>query len=161
LLKIDPLVKFLFWDWTKNSQAPDRSIIWQSKYFCGNGSGGDNCISGCKFAMQLDYPSRHCLRRNFRGSGGRLNAFSNRATVEMALTENNGYSTFNRVMETRIHSTPHVQIGGQNGEMAFMYSTNDVAFFLHHCFVDMLWGEWQIRLGSSGLSYGGSLSLTD
>ncbi|KXN69347.1 Di-copper centre-containing protein [Conidiobolus coronatus NRRL 28638] len=161
LLKIDPSVKFLFWDWTRNSQAPDKSAVLQSKYFCGNGSGRDSCLAGCKFAMQVDYPSRHCLRRNFRGTGGTLNAFSNRATVEMALTENNGYSTFNRVMETRIHSTPHVQIGGQTGDMSFMYSTNDVAFFLHHCFVDMLWAEWQTRLGSSGLTYGGSVSLTD
>ncbi len=41
-----------------------------------------------------------------------------------------------------LHNRVHVWVGGQ---MATGMSPNDPVFWLHHCFVDKLWSEWQKR----------------
>lgn len=47
-----------------------------------------------------------------------------------------------------MHNRGHVWVGGS---MLPMTSPNDPVFFLHHCFVDKLWADWQAR--NPGLSY--------
>jgi len=39
------------------------------------------------------------------------------------------------------HGTIHVDIGGEMGEI--QNSPKDVLFWLHHCFLDKLWYDWQ------------------
>jgi hypothetical protein len=160
LLEIDPLVTFLYWDWTKDSQAPEKSIIWQNKYFGGNGSSKDKCVTGSKFAMQLKYPNIHCLKRAFKG-GSKLSSFSNGPSIEMILSRNSDYSGIAKALESSPHATVHMQVGGKGGDVSTMYSTNDPIFFLHHTFIDMLWAEWQARNGEKGLTYGSSIKSTD
>jgi hypothetical protein len=41
-----------------------------------------------------------------------------------------------------LHNRGHVWVGGS---MLPMTSPNDPIFFLHHCFVDKIWSDWQIR----------------
>lgn len=41
-----------------------------------------------------------------------------------------------------IHNPPHQWVGG---EMASTTSPRDPAFYLHHCWIDMLWALWQRR----------------
>lgn len=41
---------------------------------------------------------------------------------------------------SQLHNRVHLWIGGN---MAPMTSPNDPAFFLHHCFVDKVWSDWQ------------------
>ena len=41
---------------------------------------------------------------------------------------------------SQLHNRVHLWIGGN---MAPMTSPNDPVFFLHHCFVDKLWADWQ------------------
>lgn len=41
-----------------------------------------------------------------------------------------------------LHNQGHVWIGGDMGPMT---SPNDPIFFLHHCFIDKLWADWQAR----------------
>jgi len=41
---------------------------------------------------------------------------------------------------SQLHNRVHLWIGGN---MAPMTSPNDPAFFLHHCFVDKVWADWQ------------------
>lgn len=56
---------------------------------------------------------------------------------------------------TQLHNRVHVYIGGSwwesteqgqeaiSGTMLLASSPNDPVFFLHHCFVDKLWADWQ------------------
>jgi hypothetical protein len=41
-----------------------------------------------------------------------------------------------------MHNLVHVYV---SGSMVPMTSPNDPVFFLHHCFVDKLWADWQLR----------------
>ena len=41
---------------------------------------------------------------------------------------------------SQLHNRVHLWIGGN---MAPMTSPNDPVFFLHHCFVDKIWADWQ------------------
>jgi hypothetical protein len=51
-------------------------------------------------------------------------------------------------LEQAIHNPPHAWVGG---EMGSMYSPRDPAFYLHHCWIDMLWASWQMH-GHGGYS---------
>lgn len=54
---------------------------------------------------------------------------------------------------SRMHNVVHLWVGGawpdtaacttRTGSMVVATSPNDPVFFLHHCFVDKLWAEWQ------------------
>jgi tyrosinase len=45
----------------------------------------------------------------------------------------------------QLHNRVHVWVGGT---MSRPVSPGDPVFFLHHCFVDKLWAEWQMRLAT-------------
>lgn len=51
------------------------------------------------------------------------------------------YDLFWPQLERRIHNPPHVWVGGV---MASAASPGDPIFFLHHCWIDMLWVRWQL-----------------
>ncbi|WP_425541204.1 tyrosinase family oxidase copper chaperone [Streptomyces rimosus] len=42
----------------------------------------------------------------------------------------------------KLHGSAHVFVGGH---MEFLASPNDPVFYLHHCFVDKIWADWQRR----------------
>ncbi len=46
-----------------------------------------------------------------------------------------------------LHNRGHVWVGGS---MLPMTSPNDPVFFMHHCMVDKIWHEWQIRFPNQG-----------
>src|SRR5215217_854939 len=50
--------------------------------------------------------------------------------------------------QPQMHNRVHVWVGGSMGPMT---SPNDPVFFLHHCFVDKLWADWQAQ--HPGLGY--------
>jgi tyrosinase len=51
------------------------------------------------------------------------------------------YDAFWRELENPIHNRPHVWVGG---EMNDFDSPHDPVFYLHHCWIDMLWARWQL-----------------
>jgi len=54
------------------------------------------------------------------------------------------YQFFRPFLEGSPHPLIHVCFGGDAlGDMGTLYSPNDPVFFLHHCFVDLLWALWQ------------------
>lgn len=61
-----------------------------------------------------------------------------------------------------LHNRGHVWVGGS---MLPMTSPNDPVFFMHHCMVDKIWHEWQLRFPNQGYlpTSGGSFgqNLTD
>jgi hypothetical protein len=54
--------------------------------------------------------------------------------------ERDNYDTFWRELENPIHNRPHVWVGGV---MAGVASPGDPVFYLHHCWIDLLWARWQ------------------
>ncbi len=52
------------------------------------------------------------------------------------------YSGFWPDLERNVHNGPHGWVGGR---MASSRSPHDPVFFLHHCYIDMLWAQWQLR----------------
>jgi Common central domain of tyrosinase len=50
------------------------------------------------------------------------------------------YDSFWPELESVIHDRPHVWVGGV---MVSRASPGDPAFFLHHCWIDLLWARWQ------------------
>lgn len=69
------------------------------------------------------------------------------------------YNTFWRELENPVHNRPHVWV---NGVMASISSPGDPVFYLHHCWIDLLWAKWQLaHPGASFESSGAGLDLND
>jgi Common central domain of tyrosinase len=51
------------------------------------------------------------------------------------------YDAFWPELEADIHNPPHRWVGGV---MATAASPGDPVFYLHHCWIDMLWVKWQL-----------------
>lgn len=52
------------------------------------------------------------------------------------------YDIFWPSLETNIHNPPHNWVGGV---MATAASPGDPVFYLHHCWIDLLWAQWQLQ----------------
>ncbi|MCA1579457.1 MAG: tyrosinase family protein [Acidobacteria bacterium] len=52
------------------------------------------------------------------------------------------YDAFWEPLENDVHNGPHGWVGGVMGGGS---SPGDPVFFLHHCYIDMLWAQWQLR----------------
>ena len=69
------------------------------------------------------------------------------------------YDSFWRELENPIHNSPHTWV---NGVMDSFSSPGDPAFYLHHCWIDMLWAQWQFKhRGAPFVSSGAGLGLND
>ncbi|KXN69968.1 Di-copper centre-containing protein [Conidiobolus coronatus NRRL 28638] len=160
--KIKPGIVLPFWDWSRDSQAPERSFIFTPEYFGGNGQGRNLCVSTGKFAnLQLTYPRPHCLARNF-DEGDAISSFYSPESVENVIARGTTYDVFRRNLEGTPHGLVHNNIGGNGGDISTMYSTNDPIFWMHHAFIDLIWFEWQQRNPRLAATYnGGSARSTD
>lgn len=69
------------------------------------------------------------------------------------------YDVFWPELERVIHNGPHNWVGGV---MASRSSPGDPIFFLHHCWIDLLWARWQIsHPGAPFISSGPGAGLND
>jgi hypothetical protein len=69
------------------------------------------------------------------------------------------YGTFWPELEHPIHNWPHTWVGGVMGGAA---SPGDPVFYLHHCWIDLLWARWQLaHPGAPFVSSGAGLGLND
>jgi tyrosinase len=50
------------------------------------------------------------------------------------------FESFDRLLVS-LHDRVHVWVGGAMGDAA--RSPRDPLFFLHHCFLDKVWADWQ------------------
>ena len=72
-----------------------------------------------------------------------LGAPGTRLPIVKQVQDNHQQPTYNAFwpdLEVNIHNPPHMWVGGT---MATGYSPWDPAFYLHHCWIDMLWAWWQ------------------
>jgi hypothetical protein len=146
LQKIDSSIMLPWWDWTKDSQAPEQSQIFANSNMGPNGgSGSGGCINTGTFAgWKVQSANSGCTARYF-SNGQTIPAWTSPEVVDNYLNQNTRYDGFRQQLESSIHALVHVGIGGNNGDMSFMYSTNDPIFWIHHGMIDRMYWEWQQR----------------
>ncbi|MFI6586089.1 tyrosinase family protein [Embleya sp. NPDC050493] len=153
LREIDPSVVLPYWDWSRDSQAPERSPVLGPSYFGGVGRQPDGAVVDGAFPnWQCTIPNRHLLRRT---TGPRIASFHSPESLERILTNSNSYDYLRRHLEGAPHGAVHTHIGGNNGDMSFMYAPNDPIFWVAECFIDLLWAEWQQRNPTLARTYDG------
>lgn len=152
LRTVDSSIVIPYWDWSYDSQAPELAPIWQSDWYGGNGRSGDRCVTNGKFSNYRPYyPQTHCLQRQW-DNGDRIYAYYSPQALRDLIDNSTPYDTFRQRLEGAPHGQVHVSIGF---DMSTMYSPNDPIFFLHHCFIDKLWADWQAVSPSRQNDYGG------
>jgi tyrosinase len=155
LQSIDPSVNLPYWDWTTDRSA--KSSLWGPDFLGGNGRTSDQQVTTGAFAystgawtLTVRVDSRPYLRRSLGASGDPLPTATEVRQV-LGLTPydsapwNSASPTgFRNQLEgwqgPNLHNRVHVWVGGN---MATGASPNDPVFWLHHCFIDKLWADWQ------------------
>ena len=61
-------------------------------------------------------------------------------TVQDNQQKRQTYDAFWQELEVSIHNPPHRWVSGVMGQAA---SPGDPVFYLHHCWIDLLWAKWQ------------------
>lgn len=174
LQRINPHVSLPYWDWTVDAELEDPSMaeIWSDDFMGGGGDpNDDDRVQSGPFAYgNGNWPLRvdlngPALQRHFGRFTPKL---PTSAHVQNGLREIY-YDTppydrspvtrgFRNYIEgwvtsdadarfenpgTQLHNKVHVWVGGS---MLPGTSPNDPVFFLHHCFVDRIWADWQKRM---------------
>jgi ASC-1-like (ASCH) protein len=135
-------------------------VVFNADVYGGNGSGG-GCVQDGAFAgWRPYYPQPHCLQRKYK-YGDNLGAFNSIEAINKVVINSKDYDSFRSRLETVLHPTPHVNIGG---DMSTMHSPNDPLFWSHHAYIDYIWVQYQRKRGNgfSGPNHnGGSASKGD
>jgi tyrosinase len=160
LQAIDSTVTIPYWDWTDNSSWPFTADFM--------GSDGDKTdpqdplkVKDGPFA--IDGPNHWTLNMTDSDSQGNpgpnylQRGFGRDPSAKKLPTASNIQSAkqktpydsppwkytsdgFRTMVEYPIHNLVHRYV---NGTMGLMASPNDPVFWLHHCNIDRLWGDWQ------------------
>ncbi|KAI8922378.1 hypothetical protein DFJ77DRAFT_537944 [Powellomyces hirtus] len=137
-----------YWDWSYDSQAPERSILFSNAYFGSNGNIANNtCVNDGVFAdTTAAYPELHCLARDFDigdndGMGSLMGAQYSPIEMEWIVRQPT-YDAFRQTLESHPHNNVHMSIGGDM--QGLITSVNDPIFWLHHCNLDRWWARWQL-----------------
>lgn len=132
LQEFDPDITLFYWDSTVDLSSSDP--LWNNNFL-----GQFNSVWN--------------LRRRL-GSG----VLSTSHEVDANQSRDN-YDSFWRELENPIHNRPHNWV---NGVMASVASPGDPVFYLHHCWIDMLWARWQTtHPNAQFISSGSGLGLND
>ncbi|GAA4994622.1 tyrosinase MelC2 [Kitasatospora paranensis] len=161
LQSVNPAVTLPYWDWTADRTT--SASLWGADLLGGSGRPGDGRVTTGPFAgaggqwpISVRPDSRDYLRRSLGTGVGQL---PTRADVESVLAVrtydaapwNSSSDGFRNQLEgwrgVNLHNRVHVWVGGLMGTGM---SPNDPVFWLHHCFIDKLWAEWQRRHPDQG-----------
>ncbi|KAI9141724.1 hypothetical protein BKA69DRAFT_1072304 [Paraphysoderma sedebokerense] len=149
-----------YWNWAQDANSPHKSQLWQ--LIGGSKLEGNkpSCIPDGPFA---DYRYKgECVTRGFdmqqgfttTQQGPKNYRFSTWQELMAMINNNAEYSKFAEELELTSHVYPHIYVGGNMGTMTVIVrSFNDVAFSLHHNFVDYLLEMWIQKYGAN--KYGG------
>lgn len=173
LRSVDPSLSIPYWDWTEDVDNPSASIVWSEDFMGGDGIESDEWrVATGPLAHQNgkwpvpDYSADGLPGPGLKRSFGRFIAtLPSPADLLLALREGfydtppynpspftigfrnriEGFITQrgdSRVTTTgsQLHNRVHVWVGGN---MLLMTSPDDPVFFLHHCFIDKVWADWQ------------------
>ncbi|KAI8914405.1 hypothetical protein EDD86DRAFT_199268, partial [Gorgonomyces haynaldii] len=138
---------FPYWDWSRDSQAPEGSELWTK--FGSNGRAPNYCVRDGAFTGQrlhflagnngnIRFSRRgECLRRQWDLENLLSAGYSNIEIHAFALRPD--YDSFRQDLEFIPHNQVHSSLGGTMGTLA---SSNDPIFYLHHRNIDHLWYLW-------------------
>ena len=160
----NPNLGLPYWDWAADSALanPGTGAVWANDLMGGDGDPNDAGVvksgpfrQGQWVIINGNGGAVGALRRTF---GVEVATLATQADVDNALNtvpyDASPWSTasspsFRNRLEgwygaagPGMHNRGHVWVGGS---MLPMTSPNDPVFFLHHCFVDKLWADWQAR----------------
>ncbi|MER5867218.1 tyrosinase family protein [Kitasatospora sp. NPDC002040] len=156
LQAVDPSVTLPYWDWTADRTT--GATIWGADFLGGNGRSSDGQVTTGPFAystgnwnLTVRPDSRPFLRRSLAAGVAQLPTRAEAESV-LAIAQydaapwNSTSAGFRNNLEgwrgVNLHNRVHVWVGGM---MSTGMSPNDPVFWLHHCFIDKLWSEWQKR----------------
>jgi hypothetical protein len=172
LLSEVPGVALHYWDWASDAALGDPATapVWGNDLMGGDGDASDNdYVKTGPFAYDPSDPNSWTIADedgNDTGDGLQREFGVNVATLPtqahvnaiQALTPydaspwntssggyrnaNEGWATVDGNFPPNTHNRVHVWVGGS---MLPGTSPNDPVFFLHHCFVDKLWADWQAQ----------------
>ncbi|KAG0439305.1 Tyrosinase ustQ [Dictyocoela muelleri] len=81
--------------------------------------------------FEVNYPNTHCVKRSESPDNN-----YNKQQINRLLKRN---KEFESILELVPHALVHLNIGGKDGDMSQMYSTNDPIFWVHHSMIDYIW----------------------
>ena len=136
-----------YWDW----ELSGANSPFTDNFMGGDGDAaqGQRVVSGPfayatkKFKIRIwDQGSgdRGLLRQFGTEPGAHLPTQPEVASVLTRVPYSPGPNSWESVCEGFLHNPVHNWIGGN---MADASSPNDPIFFLHHCYIDMLWEKWR------------------
>ncbi len=161
----NPNLALPYWNWAEDAALPNprTAPIWADDLMGGNGDPNDNWVvktgpfrRGQWTIVDGNGNPAGALRRQF---GVNVATLPTQTDVNNALATSpfdaspwnmNSNPSFRNRLEgwygavgPGLHNRTHVWVGGS---MIPMTSPNDPVFFLHHCFVDKIWADWQARV---------------
>lgn len=156
LQSVDATVTIPYWDWS--AQRSTTGPPWTSDLLGGDGTGSGGAVTTGPFrrgawAVQADQSGRTYIARRFGGDNGGVTLPTlSQVTSVLGLTPydqspwGDTAGGFRNNLEgftgPNLHNRIHNWIGGT---MPTQSSPNDPVFWMHHCFVDKLWADWQAR----------------
>ena len=143
----DPSIAVPYWDWElsgKNNPFTDDFLGGD-----GDAAQGNRVVTGPFAYSTKKFKIR--IWDNVSGNAGLLREFGTEPTaylptptqVASALTKTPYYpgpKSWEKICEAGLHNPVHNWIGGN---MADATSPNDPVFFMHHCYIDLLWERWR------------------
>ena len=164
LQSIDPNVVQPYWDWSLDSQAPEKSMVFSDFGLDGDKS-KNNCMTqgiAKDWTVTIGHSQPTCLRRCNGGLAQKQSWWSPEALAQAAINPSKTFREFAISVEDGSHGTIHSSLGGDCGaelaDIMTMYSANDPIFYLHHAMTDKLWYKWQRSCKSFRNMYSGSQS---
>lgn len=146
-----------YWDWTNDSLiAPGSAPVFDAR-FLGGIDGGPGFDKNKWPIHPAGAISGSQLVRRIGIFGTTQTPFPFNKQLVDSVLEDAPYTVFARRLENELHDRLHAWTAGQtpeqqkqkpdepHGHLAYSYSPIDPLFFLHHCFVDKLWAQWQWR----------------
>ncbi|PBP16163.1 tyrosinase [Diplocarpon rosae] len=156
-----------FWDEAIDAASGNffQSDMWSDQYFGGNGSPVDGCVRTGAFANRTMHigpftqTTDYCFNRNFNYTSGlTLGARANTdACYKHSATD---FETFYKCMASSPHVAGHRATGGVMVDVNS--SPGDPLFYLHHCFLDRLYWQWQQISGADRIfAISGNTTVTE
>lgn len=148
----DKSITLPYWDW----DVSGASSPFTPDFMGGDGDAAQNhhvvdgpfAPSAGNFPIRVwdDDQSDPALIREFgEDSTSWLPSAADVASAIAATPYSPGPNSWEPVCEGALHNPVHRWVGGTDGNMSFATSPNDPIFFLHHCFIDLLWERWKTQ----------------
>ncbi|MFT5125535.1 MAG: tyrosinase [Verrucomicrobiales bacterium] len=166
----DPNLGLPYWNWPSGAST---ASMWDANLLGGDGDSNEIVQTG-PFSqgqwliVNMSGVGTGPLRRNF-GNESWARTLPTQSEIIGAMLETpydrapwnrDSSPSFRNQLEgwigPNLHNRGHGWVGGS---MLPMTSPNDPVFFMHHCMVDKLWHEWQLRFPNQGYQPTGSGSF--